>query len=342
MKPKVLLYSEVPTDLIEQLVPHCTPIQVKPGEEKFMEHLKTAVGILGSGLTVDENLLDQAPLLKVAANISTGYDNFNIEEMTTHGVMATRTSEVLVDTTADMIFGLLLATARRIPELDRFVKEGKWIAKAGAEQFGVDVHHKKLGIIGMGSIGKAIAERGHHGFKMEILYNNRSQNQKLEKDLGAQYMTLENLLRESDFVCLMAPLTSETRGLMGIEEFRLMKESGIFINGSRGQLVQEKELIEALQTREILAAGLDVYEQEPVDADSPLLKMPNVVTTPHIASGTSETRYNMAKLAVENLISALKGEVPANLINKEVLETGGQYNGNQYSEENQSTNPFHP
>jgi gluconate 2-dehydrogenase len=233
--------------------------------------------------------------------------------------MATNTPDVLNETTADAIFGLLLITARRMAELDRYVKEGKWEAPIGENLFGVDVHHKTLGIIGMGKIGTAIAKRAHFGFGMNILYHNRSRNQKAEEQFHATYCELEDLLKQSDFVCLMTPLTSETKHLIGLKQFQLMKRSAIFINGSRGQTVNEKDLIYALQNKLILGAGLDVFEQEPVPKDHPLLKMNNVVTLPHIGSATYETRYAMAKLATENLIKGLKGLCPPNLINQEVM-----------------------
>lgn len=320
MKPKVIVYNRISEKLLDDLVQHGNIVQAAPGDKSFMEHLQSAEAIIGSGLKVDKNLLNQAPQLKLVANISAGYDNLDIGELTARGIMATNTPDVLVETTADMIFGLLLSTARRIPELDQYVKSGKWDGKVPDEMFGMDVHRKTLGIIGMGSIGKAIAERAHHGFKMDILYNNRSRNHAAEEELEARYESLEGLLKKSDFVCLMAPLTPETIGLMGKKEFALMKETAIFINGARGQLVKEDELIEALESNEILAAGLDVYLKEPVRPDSPILKLKNVVTTPHVASGTHETRFKMAKLATENLIKGLKGETPPNLINPEVLD----------------------
>lgn len=320
MKPKVLVYNRISMKLLDELAIHCQITQATPNEASFLEHLSSADGIIGSGLKVNKNLIDQAPKLKFVANISAGYDNLDVSELTARGIMATNTPDVLVETTADLVFGLLLSAARRIPELDQYVKSGKWNGKIPDELFGVDINRKTLGIIGMGSIGKAVAERAHHGFKMDILYHNRSRNTAAEEELNARYETLEDLLKQSDFVCLMAPLTSETMGMMGEKEFRLMKETAIFVNGARGQLVKEVELITALEKGEILAAGLDVYLNEPLNTKSPLLKMKNVVTTPHVASGTHETRYEMAKLAIENLVKGLTGERPPSLINPEVLE----------------------
>lgn len=324
MKPKVLVYNRISVKLLDELANHCQVTQATPTETTFFEHLSSADAIIGSGLKVDKNLLDQAPKLKFVANISAGYDNLDVLELTARGILATNTPDVLVETTADLVFGLLLSTARRIPELDHYVKSGKWSGKIPENLFGVDINSKTLGIIGMGSIGKAVAERAHYGFKMDILYHNRSRNYAAEEELNARYESLEGLLKKSDFVCLMAPLTSETIGMVGEREFRLMKETAIFINGARGQLVKEDELITALERGEILAAGLDVYLKEPLNANSPLLKMKNVVTTPHMASGTHETRYEMAKLAIENLVKGLAGETPPSLINPEVLEVNSK------------------
>ncbi|MDY0406801.1 D-glycerate dehydrogenase [Virgibacillus sp. 179-BFC.A HS] len=269
-------------------------------------------------MKVNQEMLDRAPKLRIVSNISAGYDNLDIKELTSRGIMATNTPDVLTDTTADAIFGLLLATARRIPELDAYVKAGQWTAKLPDERFGVDVHHKTLGIIGMGRIGKAIAERAHFGFK-NVLYHNRTRNSDTEKELEATYVSLDDLLQQSDFVCLMAPLTDETIGLMGKREFDLMKETAVFINGARGSMVVEADLIHALQNKTIRAAGLDVYQNEPLPLDSPLLQLENVVTMPHYGSATQETRYKMAELAVDNLIKGIHRQAPPSLIDKAVL-----------------------
>ena len=319
MQDKVIVYSPISVEGIRKLEEQFTVIMATPDSKGFVQELSTATGIIGSGLKIDKELLDRAPLLKVVTNISVGYDNLDVEELTRRRIMATNTPDVLTETTADTIFGLLIATARRIPELDKYVKEGHWNGRLSPSLFGVDVHGKKLGIIGMGKIGQAIARRGHFGFGMEVLYHNRSRNTGAEKEFHATYLEMDELLRQADFICLMAPQTPETIGLISRREFELMKKSAIFINGSRGGLVNEDDLAAALKEGEILAAGLDVYVQEPIAKDHPFLDIPNLVTLPHIGSATAETRAKMEEMACRDLIAALKGEKPEALINEEII-----------------------
>lgn len=318
MRPKVILYNNIADDLVKRLEADCNLYQAQKGSSEFVSLLSEAEGIIGSGLNIDKELLDKAPNIRIVSNISAGYDNLDIKELTKRNVLATNTPNVLTNTTADAIFGLMLATARRVPELDAYVKSGAWKSSINENQFGLDVHHKTLGIIGMGRIGKAVAERAHYGFKMNILYHNRSRDLQAEKELNANYMTMSNLLKNSDFVCLLAPLSSETINLITKREFNLMKNTAIFINGSRGLLVVEEDLIEAINNRDIWGAGLDVYREEPIGDSNPLINMENIVTLPHIGSATKETRYKMEELAVENLLQGLNGDKPSSLINREV------------------------
>ncbi|RYG73702.1 D-glycerate dehydrogenase [Lentibacillus lipolyticus] len=288
-------------------------------DSEFLHELQMAEGIIGLELPVDENLLNHAPNLKIISNVSVGYNNLDLEAMKKRNIMATNTPDVLNDTVADTVFGILIATARRIPELDQYVKNGKWEIKAvGNDLFGTDVHHKTLGIIGMGRIGKAIAKRAHFGFDMDILYHSRSRKPDVESTFQAGYRSLDALLQESDFVCLITPLTPETEGLIGKREFKMMKNSAIFINGSRGKTVVETDLIDALRNGDIAAAGLDVYTNEPVEPDNPLLTMKNTVTTPHVGSSTHETELKMSELAAENLEAGLNGRKPPNLVDPSV------------------------
>lgn len=318
MKSKVIVYKKVDKKVLDFLQDSCNVIYFERLNSKtyplFLQELKDTEGIMGAGLHVDKKLLDQAPKLKIVCNTSVGYDNLDLIELSKRGIMSTNTPEVLNDSVADLLFGLILSVARRIPEMDGFVKNNHWKTTLENELYGLEVHHKVLGIIGMGGIGTALAKRAHLGFDMQILYHNRSRNEYAEKNYRATYCTLEELLKQSDFVCLMTPLTPLTEKMIGKREFELMKKSAIFINGSRGRTVDEKALIYALQIGEILGAGLDVFVQEPIEHNNPLLSMKNVVTLPHIGSATNETRLKMAMVAATNLISGLRGKNPPNLI----------------------------
>lgn len=324
MKKKVIAVNRLEKeayDMLSEKVDLLFFENVKHIENKaFLNELKDAHGLINLGLQVDETLLQYAPNLKIVSNVSVGYNNLDIEALTNREIMATNTPDVLTDTVADAIFGLLIATARRIPELDHYVKARQWKGDLTAEQYGVDVHHQTIGIIGMGNIGQAIAHRAHHGFHMNVLYYSRTKKPEAEENYNAQYRDLDDLLKEADFVVLMTPLTKETEGMIGKREFSLMKKSAIFINGSRGQTIVERDLIEALQSGEIAAAGLDVFEKEPVEPDNPLLDMPNVVTLPHIGSSTYATELKMSMLACENILAGLNGKKPPSLINQTVWE----------------------
>lgn len=318
MRPKVIVYKKLEPVVLEYVRETCDVVYFEKVDENtsaaFYEELKSAEGLLGAGLKVDHNLLEKAPQLKIVSNISVGYDNLDIAELNRRGIMATNTPNVLNETVADTMIGLLLSAARRIPELDQYVKTGAWKSPLTPTHFGVDMHHKTLGIIGMGRIGAAIAKRAHLGFGMNILYHNRSRNEEVERTYQATYCSLEELCQEADFICVMVPLTPETKNLIGEKEFALMKSTAIFVNGSRGATVDEEALVQALQKGEILAAGLDVFVQEPVRPDHPLLSMPNVVTLPHIGSATLETRLGMARFAAENLVLGLQGKQPPALL----------------------------
>lgn len=318
MKPKVIVTPKIYQEPLDHLRGFCEVTLIEELNDDtypiLLEKLSDTDGILTMGLRVNKKLLDLAPRLKIVSNISVGYDNLDIAEMTRRGVMGTNTPGVLTDTTADAVFALLLSTARRTPQLDQYVKNGQWKGMVESEMFGIDVYGKTLGIIGMGRIGTAIAKRAHLGFDMNILYHNRGRNVEAEQKYSCQYCSLEELLQRSDFICLMTPLTAETEYLISGREFKMMKNTAIFINASRGRTVKEQDLITALENNWIQAAGLDVYEKEPVDPENPLLKLPNVVTLPHIGGATIATRLSMMNLAIQNLLQGLSGQVPENLI----------------------------
>jgi gluconate 2-dehydrogenase len=256
-------------------------------------------------------LLRHAPNLKIVSNVSVGYNNFDLEAMRKFNVIGTNTPHVLDESVADLTFALILNVAKRISELDRMVKVGQW-GKSNDEKeyFGVDVHSMKLGIIGMGRIGKALARRAKFGFNMDVLYYNRNRKLDVEEEYGVKYADLQSLLEHSDFVVLLIPLTPETYHLIGEKEFKLMKKSAFFINVSRGQTVDEQALISALQNYEIKGAGLDVFTKEPVEPENPLLQLNNVVVTPHIGSATERTREVMAMRAAQNLVAVVTGKEP--------------------------------
>jgi len=292
------------------------------GLDQLRAALPQAQGLLGASLKLDAQWLDLAPRLEAIASVSVGIDNYDLDYLTARHILLTNTPDVLTETTADTGFALILASARRVVELAIRVRNGQWQKNIGPEHFGTDVHGKTLGIIGMGRIGEALAQRGHFGFGMPVIYHSHSPKPAVEARFGARYRSLKALLQEADFICLTLPLTAETQGLIGAEQFALMRTDSIFINISRGKVVDEAALIHALQQGQIRGAGLDVFEHEPLDPASPLLTLDNVVATPHIGSATIETREAMARCAVDNLLAALDGQRPPNLVNPSAFDQG--------------------
>ncbi|EJM15856.1 lactate dehydrogenase-like oxidoreductase [Pseudomonas sp. GM18] len=319
MKKQVVLYKKLSPLLMARLHEQTEVTLIDSldaeGLAKLRQALPRAQGLLGASLKLDARLLDLAPNLEAIASVSVGVDNYDIDYLTERRILLSNTPDVLTETTADTGFALILATARRVVELATMVRAGQWNRNIGPAHFGSDVHGKTLGIIGMGRIGEALAQRGHFGFGMPVLYHSHSPKPAVEQRFNAQYRSLPELLQQADFICLTLPLTAETEKLIGTREFALMRPQSIFINISRGKVVDEAALIQALQQNRIRAAGLDVFEREPLRHDSPLLQLNNVVATPHIGSATHETREAMAKCAVDNLLAALAGERPVNLVN---------------------------
>src|SRR5690554_892886 len=326
MKKRILAYGHLNDAQRAQLeqdfeVVHSPPGLTSADDPAFRTALADAHRLLGASLVITPELLDAAPNLEAIASISVGYDNYPVEELTQRGILLCNTPDVLTETTADTGFLLIMATARRAIELAEFVKRGDWRESIGEAHFGSDVHGKTLGMIGFGRIGAAIARRGALGFGMQVLYSNASPKPELERELGATRCELEELLAQSDFVCVSVPLSAETTHLIGRREFGQTKPWAIFVNIARGKVVDEAALIGALENGEIRAAGLDVFEQEPLSPESPLPHMTNVVALPHIGSATHETRTAMAQRAVDNLVLALKGEHPINLVNDAAWKT---------------------
>lgn len=292
-------------------------------DPEALKALSQAHGLVGASLKVTPELLDKAPQLQAIASISVGYDNYPVEELTRRGILLCNTPDVLTETTADTGFLLIMCTARRATELAEMVRQGRWTQNVGKELFGSDVHGKTLGMIGMGRIGAAIAKRGALGFNMNILYSMASPKPELEQSLGAQRLELDALLEQSDIVCVTVPLSAQTEKLIGAEQFARMKPGAIFVNVARGKVVDEADMIQALQDGTLHAAGLDVFETEPLPADSPLTQMSNVVALPHIGSATHETRTAMAQRAVDNIRMALNGEHPISPVNYQALTPAG-------------------
>lgn len=319
MKKQVVLYKKLSPLLMARLHEQTEVTLIESldaeGLGKLRDALPRAHGLLGASLKLDAELLDLAPNLQAIASVSVGVDNYDVDYLTERRILLSNTPDVLTETTADTGFALILATARRVVELANMIREGNWTRNIGPTHFGSDVHGKTLGIIGMGRIGEALAQRGHFGFGMPVIYHSHSPKPAVEQRFNAQYRSLTALLQQADFICLTLPLTAETEGLIGAEEFALMRPESIFINISRGKVVDEMAMIEALSAGQIRAAGLDVFEREPLNQDSPLLQLNNVVATPHIGSATHETREAMARCAVDNLLAALAGERPVNLVN---------------------------
>jgi len=295
--------------------------ELPPPYEVLLEKARDAEGLL-TLLTdrIDATLMDAAPGLKVVSNLAVGYDNIDVAEATKHGILVGNTPEVLTETTADLAFALLMAAARRVAEADNYTRKRRWKTWGPKVMLGQDIHHATLGIIGLGRIGSGLAKRAR-GFEMKVLYYDEIERSKEEdRKLGVERVSgLAELLSRADFISVHVPLTEETRHLIGSDEFAMMKPSAVFINTSRGPVVDQKALYEALKSGQIFAAALDVTEVEPISPDDPLLTLNNIIITPHIASASVATREKMALMAADNLLAGLRGKIPPNCVNPEVL-----------------------
>ncbi|MDH4294159.1 MAG: D-glycerate dehydrogenase [Betaproteobacteria bacterium] len=318
-KPRVLVTREVFDETLDYLRQHCEVLANQDDVPYAPEALAAAVADrdgLMCCLTdrVDAALLAAAPNLKAVANIAVGYNNIDVPACTARGVMATNTPGVLDDSTADLAWALMLGTARRITEVERRVRAGEWTGWQLKQWLGVDVHHATLGIIGMGRIGQAIARRAS-GFEMKVIYHNRNRiAPELERRCNAAYVSFDELLAQADFVVLQMPYNPQTHHLIGAAQLEKMKRSAILINSTRGGVVDDAALVQALRDGTIRGAGLDVFENEP-KLNPGFLKLDNVVLAPHIGSSTEATRKAMAMLAAQNLVAALTGGKPPNLLN---------------------------
>ncbi|MEM2400527.1 MAG: glyoxylate reductase [Candidatus Bathyarchaeia archaeon] len=324
-KPRVYVTREIPErglkKIMERFDTEVWPEYGPPPKQVIIEKARDAdalVTLLSD--KIDAEIFDAAPKLKIVAQMAVGFDNIDVEEATRRGIYVTNTPGVLTETTADFAWALLMAIARRVVEADRYVREGKW--KVGwhpSMLLGRDVYGATLGIIGVGRIGSAVARRAKC-FNMRILYYDVVRNPQIEKETGATFVDLDTLLRESDFISVHVPLTKETYHLINAERLKFVKKTAYLINTSRGPVVDEKALYEALKEGRLAGAALDVFEQEPLPTDSPLLRLDNVILTPHIASASYETRSRMAEMVAENLIAFFEGKVPPNLVNPDVVK----------------------
>jgi glyoxylate reductase len=324
-RPPVLVTRRLPQDALDRIAAQCDmTLYDGPGAMPRDQLLAEVAGKPGAVtlLTdrVDDEFLDAAgPQLAIVANYAVGFDNIDVAACTRHGVLASNTPEVLTETTADTAFALMMAAARRIAEGDRFLRAGTPWIWGPLMMLGQDVHHKTLGVVGFGRIGQALARRAR-GFGMRIrYYDTYRPPAEVERELGAEYRDLEELLRESDFVSLHTNLTPQTRHLINAERLAIMKPTAVLVNTSRGPVIDEAALAEALKAGEIFAAGIDVFEHEP-EVNPALLGCENAVLIPHLGSATVETRLAMANLAADNLFAGLSGQRPPTPLNPEAWE----------------------
>jgi glyoxylate reductase len=321
-RPRVYVTRHLPGDALELLGQQTElrvwPEELPPPRDELLREAARSDALL-TLLTdrIDGELLDAARDLVVVSNMATGFDNVDVEAATAHNVLVTRTPGVLSETTADFAFALMLAAARRVVEADRYVREGRWRTWGPEVLLGRDVWGAAIGIVGMGGIGSEVAQRAR-GFGMRILYHSRTRKPALERRYRMEFVSLPQLLREADFVTLHAPLTPQTRHLIGRAEFQAMKPGAVLVNTARGPLVDQEALYHALKEGLIAGAGLDVTDPEPMAADDPLLSLPNLVIAPHIASASIATRSRMAMLAAENLLQALGGRLPKDAVNRQI------------------------
>ena len=321
MKPRIFVTRPLPVPVAELLARACD-VQSHPDDSLLppaeMGRLCRDVdGLLVIFAQVNEDFLARAPKLRVVANCGAGYDHIDVAACTHRGIVVTNTPDVVSDATADMAFALMLAGARRVVEGERYIRHGLWQKWEWGLLWGTDVHHRTLGLYGFGQIGQAMARRAR-GFSLRVLYHARRRvAEDVERELQAEFVERDTLLRQSDFVILHVPLTPETRHLIGAPEIAQMKPPVFLINTSRGPVVDENSLVQALQNGTIAGAGLDVFEEEP-NLQPGLLRLTNVVLTPHIGTATAETRLKMANLAAQNLLEALHGRRPPNVVNPEV------------------------
>ncbi|WP_091661004.1 2-hydroxyacid dehydrogenase [Alteribacillus iranensis] len=321
MKPYVYLTRKMPPAIVEKLERECRVSMWEKEEEPvpaevLAREIEKADGIYCTvSDPIPRELIEKAARLKIISTMAVGYNNIDVDAAAEKNILVAHTPGVLTETTADLTFALLMAAARRLPEGIDTIRNDEWGAWVPFFLTGQDIHHSRLGIIGMGRIGEAVARRGT-GFRMDIVYHNRSRKPEAERDIGARYVELDELLETSDFVCVTAPYTKETHHIIDKDALHKMKESAILVNSSRGGTVDEDALYDALKHGSIRGAGLDVFENEPIRSDHPLLSLPNVTALPHIGSASEKTRWKMAHMAADHLLQAFRGEEPDHVVVK--------------------------
>lgn len=320
-QPLVFVTRQLPGDGLSRLGREAKvsvwPDEMPPPRDDLLRGARDAHALI-SLLTdkIDAEVMDAAPGLRVVSNVAVGYDNIDLPEASRRGIFVANTPGVLTDTTADFAWALLLAAARRVVEGDATTRAGGWKTWHPSFLLGHDIHGATLGIVGLGQIGTAVARRAR-GFGMRILYHDQTRRPEAEAELGLTCVELDELLAAADFVTVHVPLTPETHHLMDESRFRLMKRTGVFVNTSRGPVVDQRALHDALTAGTIAAAAIDVTEVEPLPPDDPLLNAPNLIVTPHIASASVATRGKMADMAVDAVLAVLRGETPTNCVNPE-------------------------
>ncbi len=324
-KPRVFVTRVMAQEALDKIAQDTDmevwPEELPPPYEVLLEKARDAEGLLTMlSDKIDTTLIDTAPKLKAVSNLAVGYDNISIAEATKRHIVVGNTPGVLTETTADLAFTLLMTAARRVVEAANYTSRSQWKTWGPKILLGQDINNATLGIIGLGRIGIEVAKRGR-GFNMKVLYHDEiRRSEEEERQLGVEYIPeLAKLLSSADFISVHVPLVPQTYHLIGAAEFALMKPSAVFINTSRGPVVDQRALYQALKSGQIFSAGLDVTEVEPISPDDPLLTLDNIIITPHIASASFTTRKNMALMAAENLLAGLRGQTPPNCVNPEAL-----------------------
>jgi glyoxylate reductase len=319
VKPRVFVTRRLPDPALAILYEHCAvtlwdQVEVPIPRAELLRGVAEAEGLLCLITDrIDRDVIAAAPSLRAVSIMAVGYDNIDRAALAARGITLTNTPDVLTETTADLAWALMLAAARRVVEGHKLIEQGGWGPWYPMQMVGQDIYGRTLGVVGAGRIGRAVLRRGQ-GFAMRLLYHNRRPDPHVEAELGATYRSLDDLLSESDVVVVTAPLTEATRGMFGAAQFARMKPTSVFVNVARGPLVREDDLVAALRAGRPWAAGLDVFEREPISPDHPLLTLPNVVLTPHIGSATFTTRLRMATLAAENLVAVLHGQPTPHIV----------------------------